>query len=262
MTTITWFKAPHGLPADERWPMIAKRAGGKVGEVVAIVSALWDFASRNDDRGSVQGFDPELVATLYDFEQSKVEAILTALVDKAVIVAGRLADWARSQGAAIEKLANRTVAASTERVRRHRRNKAAERRQGDLFAAPAPAFQTGVTPVSSGVSSAIDLDRDKDFSHPPNPPLAEGGSRDSINSGFQGRRAGAVVAVEQPVVVPPHQISILMPIRGGRADGRPAGRQHRETARERRRRIYDETVARIVMDARVERERKAACGGG
>jgi hypothetical protein len=252
MTAITWYKAPHGLPADERWPMIARRAGAKVGEVVATVTALWDFASRNDDRGSVQGFDPELVAVLYEFEQSRVEAIIAALTDKAVIVAGRLADWAKSQGAALEKLARTTIAASTERVRRHRRNKAAEARQGDLF----PAFQTGVSPVSSGVTSATDLERDTEIPHSPNPPLAEGGFSDLMNRQLEERGTGAVVAAEQPVVVAPHQISILMPIRGG-AHGRP-GREGRETARQRRRRQYDEAVAKIVLAARLERERKAA----
>jgi hypothetical protein len=260
MTAITWYKAPHGLPADERWPMIARRTGAKVGEVVAIVLALYDQASRNDDRGSVQGFDPELYAALFEFEQAKVEAILAALVDKAVIVAGRLADWARSQGAAVEKLA-RSVAASTERVRRHRRNKEATSRQGDLFGGSPEALQRGVTGVSSRVSSAADLERDTDSPHPPNPPLAEGGFSDSIkNRCREERGAGAVVAVEEPVFVPPHQVTIMMPIRGGR-DGR-GERQNRETARERRRRLYDETVAKIVLDARMERQRQAACASG
>ena len=55
--SIEWFRSWHGAPTDNKWLVIAKRAGVPAGMVSAVVWALFDYASQNENRGSVEDFD-------------------------------------------------------------------------------------------------------------------------------------------------------------------------------------------------------------
>jgi hypothetical protein len=171
MTAITWFKHPHDLPQDPRWRTVARRAGAKVGEVVSIIEALFCFASKHPDRGCIEGFDIEVIADLYDYEISTVVAIVRALNEKEVIVAGRLVDWAQIQGENVGKL----VSAATLRMRRFRAKQKHETRQLNMLLSIDGSKEAGVTRDVTGVTkrhrashppspSPTDLDSDKDLS--------------------------------------------------------------------------------------------------
>lgn len=57
-----WFRSWHGAPTDSKFLLIAKRAQVAPGMVSAVYWALLDYASQNEPRGSVEGFDTETYA--------------------------------------------------------------------------------------------------------------------------------------------------------------------------------------------------------
>lgn len=108
-----WFRAWHGAPTDPKWRTIARRANSRPGDVFAVVSCLWDRASQARDRGSVAGYDCEIIADGLGYEPDEVERIISALIDKEVIIDGRIAAWEKYQP-------KREDNQSTERSRRFR----------------------------------------------------------------------------------------------------------------------------------------------
>jgi hypothetical protein len=82
---------------DHKWQVIAARAGVKVGIVSAVAWALLDYASQHKDRGTVSGFDVEVYAVYSGFAEEEINAVITAMQDKGVIVSGKLAKWDERQ---------------------------------------------------------------------------------------------------------------------------------------------------------------------
>jgi hypothetical protein len=84
--------------------------------VSAVFWALLDYASQQDERGSVAGFDVETYATWAGCDESDVLNILSAMRAKGVITDGdTLAAWDKRQPKREDD--------SAERVRRHRENR-------------------------------------------------------------------------------------------------------------------------------------------
>lgn len=97
MTSISWWRSWHGAPTDHKWAVIANRAGVKVGIVSAVAWALLDYASQNDPRGSIEGFDTETYAVYSGFDEREIIAVIQAMTDKGVITNGRLTAWEKRQ---------------------------------------------------------------------------------------------------------------------------------------------------------------------
>lgn len=110
--SIDWFRSWHGAPTDPKWLLIAKRAGVAPGMVSAVVWALFDYASQNEQRGNVENFDVETYAVFSGFDEANIAAIITALNKKCLIVSGALTAWEKRQPKREDN--------STERVREHR----------------------------------------------------------------------------------------------------------------------------------------------
>ncbi len=110
---MDWFRSWHGAPTDNKWLLIAKRAGVTPMMVSAVFWALLDYASQQEERGSVAGFDAETYAMWAGCDETEVIAIVNAMRAKGVITDGEtLAAW--------EKRQPRREDDSSERVRRHR----------------------------------------------------------------------------------------------------------------------------------------------
>ncbi len=92
-----WFRSWHGAPTDAKWITIGRKAGVAPGIVSAVFWALCDYASQQEDRGNVAGFDPEIYADFSGFSEEDITAVLTALGNKRVIVDDRLVSWDRRQ---------------------------------------------------------------------------------------------------------------------------------------------------------------------
>lgn len=114
-----WFRLWHGAPTDPKWRTVARRASVRPGDVWAVVSCLMDRASQSEDRGSVAGYDVEVIADALGFDTEEVERIIAALQDKAVISEGRITAWEKYQPKREDNSSDR-VAAFRERQKAER----------------------------------------------------------------------------------------------------------------------------------------------
>jgi hypothetical protein len=92
-----WFRSWHGAPTDDKWLVVAKRAGVPAVVVPAVAWALFDHASQAEPRGDVSGFDFETYAMKFGLEEDAVRGIYAAMEAKGIIVDGRLAQWEKRQ---------------------------------------------------------------------------------------------------------------------------------------------------------------------
>ena len=129
---MEWFRSWHGAPTDTKWLLIARKAKTVPGVVSAVAWALFDYASQNEDRGSVKGFDVETYATYSGFEEQTIANVIAAMLDKGLIDADeRLSAWDKRQPKREDD--------STPRVRKHRE------RQREEVTASQKALQNDVT---------------------------------------------------------------------------------------------------------------------
>lgn len=92
-----WWRSWHGAPMDHKWSVISARTGIKPGIVSAIAWALFDYASQQDERGTVDGFDVETYSVYSGFSESEITSVIQSMTDKEIIVDGRLAKWDKRQ---------------------------------------------------------------------------------------------------------------------------------------------------------------------
>jgi hypothetical protein len=85
---VRWYKVFSGLPQDTKLAVVAKRAGFRRGEVLAVWVALLDHASAADPRGSVKGVDAEEIATALECDAVAVENVIAALREREMILPG------------------------------------------------------------------------------------------------------------------------------------------------------------------------------
>jgi hypothetical protein len=92
-----WFRSWHGAPTDPKWRTIARRASVRPGDVFAVISCLWDRASQAQERGSIAGYDCEIIADGLGYDPDEVVRIIGALADKGVIAGDRIVAWEKYQ---------------------------------------------------------------------------------------------------------------------------------------------------------------------
>jgi hypothetical protein len=178
MTAITWFKHHHGAALDAKWLAVADMAGSTPANVWSIFSGALEFASEQDDRGSIAGLNPHVIASFYRIAVGEVRQVLTALKEIGVIVADRIAKWAKRQGTNLGSPA-RPLSPGALRTRKWRRNKAADERQGslDLGVTVTQGVTQGVTNRVTETVPLRERDTEKD-SPPAGPP--EGAARGDV----------------------------------------------------------------------------------
>lgn len=93
----SWWRSWHGAPTDAKWLLIASKAKVKPGVVSAIFWALCDYASQNEERGSVSGFDRETYAVFSGFDLAQIDSVIAALTEKQLIDGDRLTAWGKRQ---------------------------------------------------------------------------------------------------------------------------------------------------------------------
>lgn len=95
---MDWFRSWHGAPTDTAFLVIARRAQVAPGMVSAVYWALLDYASQNNPRGSIAGFDSEAYAEWAGWEEAQVIAIIAAFHGKGKITEdGEIVAWADRQ---------------------------------------------------------------------------------------------------------------------------------------------------------------------
>ena len=112
---MEWFRWYHGACSDAKWPIIARKAGVSVGVVVSVWAALLEYASQDEERGSVSGFDGETYDALYGYADGTCGSVVAALTAKGIIRDGCIRAWSRRQ-----PVREREDATNAERQRRYR----------------------------------------------------------------------------------------------------------------------------------------------
>ena len=124
---MEWFRWYHGACSDAKWPLIARKAHTTVGVVVSVWVALLEYASQDDERGSVEGFDCETFDALYGYSDGTCEAVLSAMLEKGLIEDGCICSWSRRQ-----PQREREESTNAERQRRYRERRRLERDGEDV----------------------------------------------------------------------------------------------------------------------------------
>ncbi len=112
----SWFRSWHGAPTDAKWRTIARRAGVRPGDVAAVYWVLLDRASLDKERGSVAGYDIEVIADALGYDIEEVSAIIAVFEEKGVITDGRIVAWEKYQPKREDDSRER-VAAYRERIK-------------------------------------------------------------------------------------------------------------------------------------------------
>lgn len=121
---MDWFRSYHGAPTDAKYLMLAKRAGVAAHEVAFVWWALLDYASQNEPRGSITGFDAESLACFSGLDEAKIKAILGVCREKRLIdQADMLSAWPKRQPKREDD--------SSQRVKAFRERQKADETQGN-----------------------------------------------------------------------------------------------------------------------------------
>lgn len=95
--SIDWFRWYHGSVSDPKFTVVARKSQQPRSLVLAVWAGLLECASQADDRGSLVGVELDTLAACLDVDDEAVETIYQAMIDKELIVEGRIANWNRRQ---------------------------------------------------------------------------------------------------------------------------------------------------------------------
>lgn len=113
---MQWFRIWHGFIQSPKWTLVAQRANCSRGDVLNVALFLVDYASRNADRGSIEGADLDECEVVTGVTRNVTERVVTEItrLQRAPIAEMRWLNWDEYQP-------RDTTAA--ERMRRHREKK-------------------------------------------------------------------------------------------------------------------------------------------
>lgn len=113
---IDWFRWHHGSVNDQKFILVAKRAGASVAEVIAVWACLLEAASASDQRGNFGAVDYEAMDCALGMQDGRAQAIHEAMASRGVVTpGGDVAAWEKRQ-----PKRERTDDNSTDRVRAFR----------------------------------------------------------------------------------------------------------------------------------------------
>lgn len=118
---IDWFRWHHGSVTDPKFQLIAKKAGARLGDVIAVWAFVLEKASAEADRGAIGPIDFETIDFLLGAEEGTAERILDAMTARGLIAGNRIATWEKRQ-----PKREREDDTAAERKRRQRAREAAE----------------------------------------------------------------------------------------------------------------------------------------
>lgn len=95
---IDWFRWHHGSVTDPKFGLIAKKAGARLGDVLAVWAFVLESASANQDRGTVGQIDAEALEFLLGLDDGSVYRILDAMTARGLLGAGGIVvAWEKRQ---------------------------------------------------------------------------------------------------------------------------------------------------------------------
>lgn len=110
---IDWFRWHHGSVTDPKFPLIARRADARLGDVIAVWAFVLEQASAADERGVAGEIDCEAVDCMLDAHDGTTQRILAAMEARGLLADGVVCKWSKRQPKREDETAN-------ERKRRQR----------------------------------------------------------------------------------------------------------------------------------------------
>jgi len=94
---IDWFRWHHGSVTDPKFQLVAKKAGARLGDVVAVWAYALEAASASDERGKIGDIDAEAVDCMLGAEDGTTARILSAMQARGLIEDNAIAAWDKRQ---------------------------------------------------------------------------------------------------------------------------------------------------------------------
>lgn len=95
---MEWFRWYHGAISDPKWPLVARKSGKSIGVVVSIWASLLEHASQEQNRGSIEGFNPEAIDALFGYEDETTVTVCNAMRNAGIINAENfICSWGKRQ---------------------------------------------------------------------------------------------------------------------------------------------------------------------
>lgn len=162
---MDWLRWWHGTVNDPKFGWVARKSGETVASVVAVWACLLECASNatqcNADatRGDVSSFDCNVTDVLLGLDDGSVQSIFDAMMEKKLIVDGRLAKWDERQPKREDSGNPNTGAlSSTERSRLHREKLKREAAERDAMQRDATQGNDRVDEIREEDDSSTDVD--------------------------------------------------------------------------------------------------------
>jgi hypothetical protein len=91
-----WFRLWGDMVNDPKWRTISRKSGQRIGDVIAVALHMMTCASDADDRGRIQGWCDEDIATALDVDTEQVVAIREAMQGR-ILDGDYLTEWEKRQ---------------------------------------------------------------------------------------------------------------------------------------------------------------------
>ena len=131
---IDWFRWHHGSVTDPKFQLVARKAGVRLPDVLAVWAFVLEKASASDERGNFGEIDCEAVDCLFGLDDGQTSLILAHMGARGLVGGGRITAWEKRQ-----PKRERDTDNSTDRTRAYRER---QRQHGD-------APQDHVTPCDA-----------------------------------------------------------------------------------------------------------------
>lgn len=114
---MEWFRLYHGTISDPKWTLISRKAKVSIGIVVSVWLSLLEHASQNAPRGSIIGYDDEVVDALFGYDDGTTQRVIEAMRESGVLIDGAIASWRKRQPLREDMTRNERVARHREKQR-------------------------------------------------------------------------------------------------------------------------------------------------
>ncbi len=155
---IDWFRWHHGSVNDPKFGLVAKKAGARVGDVIAVWALILEQASANAKRGDFGSIDYEATDFLLGAEDGTTKRIVEAMQSRSLIDESRVTRWDDRQP---KREREDNTAAERKRAQRERERDSAQTGDTDDVT-PSHATSHQVTPREEK--------RREELKEPPKPP--------------------------------------------------------------------------------------------
>lgn len=94
---IDWFRWHHGSVTDPKFKVVARKAGVRLGDVLAIWAFLLEKASASEKRGTFGDVDGEAIDCLLDLDDGATNRVIEAMQDRSLVDSGSISAWDKRQ---------------------------------------------------------------------------------------------------------------------------------------------------------------------